>query len=135
MPARQNDTNQSQPGKRERTKTRLIEAARELIGEAGYEALVLEAVAEKAGVTRRTIYDHFRNKEDLIVAVIYQERTELFVPIKPGQTLKVYLRTLAKALIDASTDNRALAELLRRVRPVRRLRPPLRRRAPVAEDR
>ena len=96
------------PGKRERTKARLIEAARTLIGEVGYDALVLETVAEKAGVTRRTIYDHFRNKDDLIVAVIYQERTELFVPVKPGQTLKAYLRTLAKVLIDLSTDNRAL---------------------------
>ena len=106
MPAEKNAA--TPPGKRERTKARLIEAARVLIGEVGYEALVLETVAEKAGVTRRTIYDHFRNKDDLIVAVIYQERTELFVPIKPGQTLKAYLRALAKVLIDLSTDNRAL---------------------------
>jgi AcrR family transcriptional regulator len=108
MPAGRRDTDSSPPGKRERTRTRLLAAAAELIGQDGYEALVLETVAEKAGVTRRTIYDHFRSKDDLIVAVIYHERTELFVPIKPGQTLQAYLRTLAKALIDASTDNRAL---------------------------
>jgi AcrR family transcriptional regulator len=96
------------PGKRERTKARLVAAAAELIGQHGYEALVLETVAEKAGVTRRTIYDHFRSKDDLIVAVIYHARSELFVPIKPGQTLQAYLRTLAKALIDASTEGRAL---------------------------
>jgi AcrR family transcriptional regulator len=108
MTAARRGTDPSPPGKRERTRKRLVEAATVLIGQHGYEALVLEKVAEKAGVTRRTIYDHFRNKDDLIVAVIYHERTELFVPIKPGQTLQAYLRTLAKALIDASTDNRAL---------------------------
>ena len=96
------------PGKRERTKARLVAAAAELIGQHGYEALVLETVAEKAGVTRRTIYDHFRSKDDLIVAVIHYARSELFVPIKPGQTLRAYLRTLAKALIDASDDGQTL---------------------------
>jgi AcrR family transcriptional regulator len=108
MPAGRKTADPSPPGKRERTRTRLVTAAAALIGQYGYEALVLETVAEKAGVTRRTIYDHFDSKDDLIVAVIYHERTELFVPIKPGQTLQAYLRTLAKALIDASTDNRAL---------------------------
>jgi AcrR family transcriptional regulator len=108
MPAGRRDTDPSPSGKRERTRMRLVEAATELIGRHGHEALVLETVAEKAGVTRRTIYDHFRNKDDLIVAVIYHERTELFVPVIPGQTLRAYLRTLGKALIDASADNRAL---------------------------
>jgi AcrR family transcriptional regulator len=108
MPAGHKDAEPSPTGKRERTRTRLVAAAAELIGQHGYEGLVLEAVAEKAGITRRTIYDHFRSKDDLIVAVIYRERTELFVPIKPGQSLHAYLRTLAKALIDASTDNPAL---------------------------
>jgi AcrR family transcriptional regulator len=108
MRAQRRSTDVSPPGRRGRTRRRLIEAAAELIGQHGYEALVLEMVAEKAGVTRRTIYDHFRNRDDLIVAVIYHERAELFVPIKPGQTLRKYLHTLASALIDASTDNRAL---------------------------
>jgi AcrR family transcriptional regulator len=110
MPAghKNSGTTPSASGKRERTRERLVEAAAELIGQHGHEALVLEAVAEKAGVTRRTIYDHFRNKDDLIVAVIYYERTELFVPIKPGQTLQAYLRAIGKAVIDASIDNRKL---------------------------
>jgi AcrR family transcriptional regulator len=101
-------TESSSLGKRERTRARLIAAAAELIGQVGYEALVLETVAEKAGVTRRTIYDHFRDKDELIVAVIYHAGADLYVPIKPGQTLRAYLRSLAKALIDASTGNRAL---------------------------
>ena len=108
MPAGGRDADQPRPGRRERTSARLVEAAAELIGQHGYETLVLEAVAEKAGVTRRTIYDHFRNKDDLIVAVIYRERSELFVPTKPGQTLRAYLRTLAKAVIDATTENPTL---------------------------
>src|SRR5882724_11803174 len=108
MRAGRKSADQPPPGKRERTRARLVEAAAKLIGEDGYETLVLEAVAEKAGVTRRTIYDHFRNKDDLIVAVIYRERSELFVPIKAGQTLRAYLRALGKAIIDASTENPAL---------------------------
>jgi AcrR family transcriptional regulator len=94
--------------RRERTRQRLITAASKLIGDHGYEALVLDAVAEGAGVTRRTIYDHFRNKDDLIVAVIYDRPTQLVVPIKQSQTLGDYLRTIADAVIEMSTDNRGL---------------------------
>lgn len=108
MPAARNDADPPTQGKRERTRMRLIEAATALIGQHGHEALVLDTVAKEAGVTRRTVYDHFANKDELIVAVIYHERVELFVPVLPGQTLRAYLRTLGKALIDATADNPAL---------------------------
>ncbi|HEV7693893.1 MAG TPA: helix-turn-helix domain-containing protein [Hyphomonadaceae bacterium] len=97
-------------GRRERTRARLIEAADKLIRKQGYEALVMEDVAERAGVTRRTIYDHFRDKDELIIAVIYGRPTQLIVAIKPGQTLRAYLRTIAATVIKMSQDNRELGQ-------------------------
>jgi AcrR family transcriptional regulator len=94
--------------RREKTRARLIEAASELIREHGYEAFTLESVASRAGVTRRTIYDHFRNKDDLIVAVISRRRAQQFPAVEPSQSLPAYLRALARAVIKMSADNPGL---------------------------
>ncbi|MDO6585220.1 TetR family transcriptional regulator C-terminal domain-containing protein [Salipiger sp. 1_MG-2023] len=46
----------------------LIQAALELIGEAGYRGATTRAIAERAGVTLGLIRHHFHSKEDLISA-------------------------------------------------------------------
>jgi AcrR family transcriptional regulator len=48
----------------------LVAAALELFGERGYAATKLEQVAERAGVTKGTIYLYFANKEALLKAVV-----------------------------------------------------------------
>lgn len=55
--------------KRERTRAALIRAAAELIGERGYERTSLEAVAERAGMSRGAIYGNFANRDELFLAV------------------------------------------------------------------
>jgi AcrR family transcriptional regulator len=94
--------------RRERTRERLIRAADRLIWTRGYDALAMEDVADAAGVTRRTIYDHFRDRHDLIIAVIYSRPSQLVVPVKPGQTLKDYLRAVAVAVVKSSQDRPTL---------------------------
>jgi AcrR family transcriptional regulator len=61
----------------EATRVRLIEAARELFGERGYEATPVEAVLEKSGVARGALYHHFASKAELFGAVA----EEVFVEI------------------------------------------------------
>lgn len=48
----------------------ILDAARELTLETGYEALTMEALAARAGVTKPTLYAHFPNKEAIAVASI-----------------------------------------------------------------
>ncbi len=48
----------------------ILDAARELTLETGYEALTMDALAARAGVTKPTLYAHFPNKEAIAVASI-----------------------------------------------------------------
>lgn len=50
------------------TRGRIVEAAGKLFYGEGIRAVSVDAVAEKAGVTKRTLYYHFRSKDDLIAA-------------------------------------------------------------------
>jgi AcrR family transcriptional regulator len=50
------------------TRLRLTEAAIELHGDVGPSRTTLSAVAERAGVERRTLYRHFPNEADLVAA-------------------------------------------------------------------
>lgn len=48
----------------------LASVARELLEESGPEALTLRAIASRAGVSQPALYRHYRNKDDLIAAVV-----------------------------------------------------------------
>src|SRR5262245_35244014 len=53
----------------------LLDAAAALAAGGSAEAVTMEAVAERAGVSRPLVYRHFPNREDLIAAV-YRRETE-----------------------------------------------------------
>ena len=48
------------------TRDRILQAAGKLFQHGGIRAVSVDAIAEKAGVTKRTLYYHFRSKDDLI---------------------------------------------------------------------
>ncbi len=50
------------------TRERILQAAAKLFHQDGIRAISVDAIAEKAGVTKRTLYYHFRSKDDLIAA-------------------------------------------------------------------
>jgi len=52
-----------------RTRAALVEAARTLLEEQGFEGLTMTAVAERAGVTRRALYLHFPTRAELVAAL------------------------------------------------------------------
>jgi AcrR family transcriptional regulator len=52
------------------TRQRLIEVATELFADRGYEATSIEAVLERAGVSRGSLYHHFSGKDRLFEAVV-----------------------------------------------------------------
>lgn len=52
------------------TRDRIVAAAAKLFYSEGIRAVGVDAVAEKAGVTKRTLYYHFRSKDDLIAAYL-----------------------------------------------------------------
>jgi AcrR family transcriptional regulator len=48
------------------TRQRIVNAASKLFYDEGIKGVSVDAVAEKAGVTKRTLYYHFRSKDDLV---------------------------------------------------------------------
>jgi len=54
----------------ESTRDRIVNAAAKLFYRQGIRAVSVDAVAEKAGVTKRTLYYHFDSKDDLITAYL-----------------------------------------------------------------
>lgn len=52
--------------KRERTQAQLLHAAVQVISERGLQAMTMQQVAQAAGVTPATLYNHFGTKEALV---------------------------------------------------------------------
>src|SRR3954471_20656727 len=52
------------------TSERIVVAASKLFYSEGIRRVSMDAVAEKAGVTKRTLYYHFRSKDDLVAAYL-----------------------------------------------------------------
>lgn len=49
---------------------RILDAANRLFYGEGIRAVSVDAIAEKAGVTKKTLYYHFKSKDDLIAAYL-----------------------------------------------------------------
>ncbi|MBI2852920.1 MAG: TetR/AcrR family transcriptional regulator [Chloroflexi bacterium] len=57
--------------KKQRTRAKILEAARRLLEQRGYYGVGLEEVAREASISRRTLYLHFESKADLLVATVH----------------------------------------------------------------
>jgi AcrR family transcriptional regulator len=54
--------------KRRETSERIIEKGLKLFVKNGFEATTLDAIAETAGISRRTFFYYFKSKEDILLA-------------------------------------------------------------------
>jgi AcrR family transcriptional regulator len=70
------------------TRQRIIAAAGELFYGEGIQSVSVDAIAGKAGVTKRTLYYHFKSKDHLIAA---------YLEARDVQTLDRYRRWLDRA--------------------------------------
>ena len=95
--------------KRERTRAKLLQAARQLVRENGYEDTTLEAVAKRAGMTTGAIYGNFKNREELFVALGQAYWPDIKPKVKPGASLPEIMRAIAKATIAVMPDRKAAA--------------------------
>lgn len=96
--------------KRDRTRATLLEAARELIREKGYERTTLQDIADRAGMTVGAIYGNFKDREALFIALA----ETYWAPVKPQfnerSTFAEKMRALAEATIAAIPDRRLAAQ-------------------------
>lgn len=75
----------------EKTRHAILESALDVFSEKGYAKATFDEIAERAGFTKGAVYWHFRNKADLLAALIIEcmesKRIELQPDIPQGNTL------------------------------------------------
>jgi len=95
--------------KRDRTRAALLEAARALIRERGYERTTLEKVAHRAGMTTGAIYGNFKNRAELFLALGQAYWPPIVPRVRAGATFAEFTRAMAVATIAAVPDRAAVA--------------------------
>ena len=70
-------------GKGDSTRDQIVVAATRLFYGEGIRAVSMDAVAEKAGVTKKTLYYHFTSKDELVAETI---------AARDQPTLELYMR-------------------------------------------
>ena len=92
---------------------RILETATALFLSEGYGSTSIEAVARRAGISKRTFYHRFDDKAALFAAVVHriieQARPPPGVPLLEGTALPQILRRLAGLLLRAALDPQAIA--------------------------
>jgi TetR/AcrR family transcriptional repressor of mexJK operon len=92
---------------------RILEVATELFLTEGYGSTSIEAVAARAGISKRTFYHRFDDKAALFAAVVHriieQIRPPPGVPLLEGATLQEILRRLAGLILRAALSPQAIA--------------------------
>lgn len=92
---------------------RILESATEQFLQEGYGATSIEAVAARAGISKRTFYDRFDDKAALFKAVVHriigQIRPPADVPLIAGATLAEVLQRLAGLMLEAALRPQAIA--------------------------
>ena len=67
---------------------RILDAACRLWDRGGEKALTMRAVAKAAGTTTPTVYERYRDREDILRALRLQIRDELFSALRRTRTLR-----------------------------------------------
>ncbi len=73
----------SAPRPRNATERSILDAARELIGESGYERTTIDGIARRAIVSRTAIYFYFPNKRAIIDRLIQRSFDDMYAAAAP----------------------------------------------------
>ena len=91
----------------------VLEAAMALFPARGYDGVSMDAIAQAAGVSKLTVYNHFADKESLFAAAVTECCAQLlphrlFVP-DPALPPREALFQIARPFVDLMFDERAIA--------------------------
>lgn len=113
------------------TKQAFIRAARQLFAENGFQGTTMNAIAESAGKSRRTLYTYFNTKQDIYMEVIQMELHNLYEelvtfvsrPLPPMEKLMQYIARRQVAVNEVVKWNGSLeAEFFNDIATVERAR-------------
>lgn len=85
---------------REQVRHRLFDALARLMDTTGFDTLTMSDIAAEAGVGRTSVYNHFADKESLLIGYIENETSSFLADLRealdsvedPEERLRVYIR-------------------------------------------
>ncbi len=96
-----------EPTLSERKRVAILRAAAETFRKEGFHATTMDRVAERAGVSKRTVYNHFASK-DVLFDVVTDQLWGQLVPEEAapdrGASVESRLKALARRRLDALLD-------------------------------
>jgi len=95
----------------------LLDAAAELVATGDIETVSMDAVAERAGVSRPLVYKHFANRSELLAALYRREaallHAELTADVSAAETIEDTFRALVHGALRAQATRGATFAALR----------------------
>jgi AcrR family transcriptional regulator len=96
---------------REQVRAKVFDAMRTLLYTRGFDAITLSGVASAAGVGRTAIYNHFPDRESLLVAFVEHETAQYVTRLQdalasvtdPVQALATFVRMQLQVLVGQHT--------------------------------
>ncbi|MCO7471746.1 TetR/AcrR family transcriptional regulator [Stenotrophomonas maltophilia] len=92
----------------DRKREAIVRAAVEEFRSAGYEATSMDRIAAAAGVSKRTVYNHFPSKEELFALILeelwHSSVASVELPYRADQPLEVQLLQLLRQKLDLLGD-------------------------------
>ena len=100
---------------RDSTEKKIIDTVGEIIVEEGFEKVGINAVAQKAGISKMLIYRYFGSIDELIAKYIFQKDYWINISSNPNQSenISVYIKQMFREQISQLREEMTLKRLYR----------------------
>ncbi len=100
----------------ERARVGILAAAADLVSSGGPQAVTMAAVARRAAVAKATVYNHFRDRHELLLALLATQREQLVAHCSagiPGERLDAAASWLSASAVIAGVRRHDPGTLVR----------------------
>ncbi|MDF3814339.1 MULTISPECIES: TetR/AcrR family transcriptional regulator [Rhodopseudomonas] len=73
------------PAFKQERRAAILRAAAEIFFAVGYEAASMATICERVGGSKQTVYNYFRNKQELFITLIEELSAEVLEPLAPAR--------------------------------------------------
>ena len=99
------------------TRRRILDAAVELVAESGWSSITMGGLADRAGVSRQTVYNEIGTKQELADAVVLDELGRFLAVVEVGfgrhpRDLRAGLRAAVEGVLERSADSALLRAIV-----------------------
>ena len=99
------------------TRQRILDSAVELVAETGWSSITMAGLADRAGVSRQTVYNEIGTKQELADAVVLDELGRFLAVVELGfgrhpRDLRAALRTAVEGVLSRAADSALLRAIV-----------------------